>query len=331
MNKIVELPLVEPMCKTYQNQAAATAIIGENPSIRNWYLNEAVDLICTRGFLTGRTTPDFWMLKAEWESNPHIEAIRVPFRFLNGDINRIIRRMLDAGYYVYIYNVDDYYIQGKSWYREKHIGHDGLICGYNDENKTYCIYSYDSNWVCQKYWTPQRCLDEARNSCMKEGTYGWIAALKPKKQQVDFSAETACKRIREYLDSSLEKHPKEAPGKPQGIVVQYYLFEYTNKLHEGTIPYERKDRRIFRQLWEHKKIMLERIKAIEQFYGWDCAISTRYAPLVELADHMRMQYALYVLKERDGVLPRLARQIIELMDRERKILTDLLEKVANKK
>ena len=58
MNKYVELPLVTPLYETYHNQGSATAIIANNPSIRNWYLNNAVNLVCNRKFLRGYTSPE---------------------------------------------------------------------------------------------------------------------------------------------------------------------------------------------------------------------------------------------------------------------------------
>ena len=331
MKTFVELPLAEPLYKTYQNQAVGTVILGENPSINNWYLTEAVDMTCTLDFLSGRTTPDFLIINSFWTQNPHLEGVRVPLRFVGGDINHIIHKMLDEGYYVYFQEVDDYYIKGKSWYKERHVPHDGLICGYNRKNKTYCIYAYDSNWICQKFWTPQKCLDNARNAYMKQGRFGTICALKPRLYHVDFSAEIACKRIAEYLDSSLEKYPQNGTEKPRGSIVQYYLSEYVGKLYDGSIPYERKDRRIFRQVWEHKKVMLQRLEKIEKEYEMDGDISERYASLVGLADRIRMQYTLYVLKRRDSVLPRIPTQMIELMDREREILNELLKTVDQKK
>ena len=42
------------------------------------------------------------------------------------------------------------------------------------------------------------------------------------------------------------------------------LPKYIDKLYDGSIPYDRMDRRVFRLIWEHKKIMLERIEAMEK-------------------------------------------------------------------
>ena len=58
----------------------------------------------------------------------------------------LIRSLIDNGYYVAFGGVDDYYMEGKSWYQEKHFDHDGLIVGYDQNDKTYTIYAYDQNW-----------------------------------------------------------------------------------------------------------------------------------------------------------------------------------------
>ena len=57
MNKHVELPIYEPIYKTYQYQGSGAAIIDSDNPIRNWYLNEIMLLKCTRAFLKGWGSP----------------------------------------------------------------------------------------------------------------------------------------------------------------------------------------------------------------------------------------------------------------------------------
>ena len=59
--KKIELPLVEPLYSTYHYQGPGTATLVNNPSIRNWYLNQVMILTCTRKFLNGFTTPQIRM------------------------------------------------------------------------------------------------------------------------------------------------------------------------------------------------------------------------------------------------------------------------------
>lgn len=331
MNKFVELPLAPPIYSTYHFQGPASAVLVSNPSIRNWYRNEVMILSCTNHFLSGFTTPQLSIEGSGWLDNPYLEKHTYPLQFLKGYIHPVIRNLIDAGYYVCFMGVDDYYIDGKSWYKERHFNHDGAICGYNQEDKTYCIYAYDDHWVYRKFWTPQKSFEKGIKSAIKSGLYGEICGIKPTTDTVTFDADVACRKIAEYLDSSLEKYPEETRGVVYGIAVQDYIVKYVGCLKDGFIPYERMDRRIFRLLWEHKKAMLERIQYIENAFCLKADISKRYALLTAEADTMRMLYASHHMKRRDSVLPILQKKLSSINKKERELLMKLLEKTEGSK
>ena len=73
MKKKIELPLVEPLYSTYHYQGPGTAVLINNPSIRNWYLNQVMILTCTRKFLNGFTTPEIGMAESSWNANPYFD------------------------------------------------------------------------------------------------------------------------------------------------------------------------------------------------------------------------------------------------------------------
>lgn len=195
MSRRVELPLIEPVYKTYQNQGTATAVIVNNPAVRNWYFSQVMNLSCTRQFLTGYTTPELVIAKSSWTVNPYLDSVKISTQFAKGYINPVIREMLDNGLYVAFDKVDDYYIKGKSMYKERHFGHDGLICGYDRDEKTYCIYAYDSNWVYRKFWTSQKDFNAGRIAMTKQGIYTNIYGLKVKDEAVEFSLEPHAKKL----------------------------------------------------------------------------------------------------------------------------------------
>lgn len=328
MGKFVELPLIEPMYSTYHYQGMATATIESNPSIRNWCLNQVMNLQCTREFLNGLSTPQITVYESGWTENPYLDKRVYSMEFVKGYINVIIRELLNNGYYVTFCGVDDYYVQGKTLYKQRHRVHDGLICGYNQEDKTYCIYAYDSNWVYQKFWTPQACFNAGRVAMQKKGEYGNICGIKPLSDYVEFSPEMVYQNLLKYLDSSFAKYPKEEEGDVFGIIVQAYLVEYIDKLMDGSIPYEKEDYRVFRVIWEHKKIMHERITAMEEALHLEHTYSEQYKPLVATANTMRMLYASHHMKRRDSVLPNLRKNVLTLMESERDILLTLTDKVG---
>lgn len=326
LKKRVELPLVEPIYSAFQYQVPGTATLVNNPSIRNWYLNQVMILTCSRKFLAGFTTPEIGIAESAWNANPYFEKKWYPMQFLDGHVHFVIRKLLDAGYYVCFSGIDDYYVDGKSWYHERHFSHDGCICGYDQENKTYCIYAYDKNWICHKFWTTQKSFEAGRKAQFKKEQYGNICGIKPKEDQIEFSYETALKKMAEYLDSNMEKYPEAAEGRVSGIVVHDYIAKYIEKLYDGSIMYEKMDRRIFRLIWEHKKAMLERISLIEDAISIDHSISEAYKSIVREADNCRMLYAAHHIKQRNSVLPIIQKKLLLIKETERSLLEKLIEK-----
>ena len=162
----------------------------------------------------------------------------------------------------------------------------------------------------------------------KRGIFTNMCALKPKEDKIDFLPETACLNIKGYMDPNFEKDPDDNEERVYGIVVHEYIAEYVSKLYNGDIPYERMDRRVFRMIWEHKKAMLERIENIEQKLCLDNEISKKYKHLVSDADTMRMLYASYHMKRRDSILPIIKSKLLKLMEKERELLTLLVEDVG---
>lgn len=328
MNDFLELPLVEPIFKTYQYDGTGAAIIKNNLSIRNWYLNKSIDLKCNCKFLTGYTSPEVKISPSTLDDNPYLQKFWLSTKLFKGCINTVICNMLDNGYYVYFVGADDYYIKGKSWYKERHFKHDALICGYNRVEKTYCIFSYDNRWICRKFWTTQASFDKGRKAIEKLGENAMICIIKPKDEKVEFNIKEIIKNMRAYLASNVNDVVVNDNGYARGQIVHKYLAEYVSKLYDGSIPYERMDRRVFCLVWEHKKAMLERIEKIEQFLQLDNEVSKKYRALVSEADTMRMLYASHHMKRRDSVLPIIKNKLLKLMDDEKELLMLFITKVA---
>lgn len=326
MKKRVELPLVTPMFETYHYQGNGCAIIASNPSIRNWYLNEAIMLSCTKKFLTGYTTPEISIAKSSVYDNPYLERRWYGMEFFGGYINQFIRNLIDKGYYVCFGGIDDYYIEGKTWYKQRHFEHDGMICGYDQDKKTYSIYAYDSNWVYRKFETSQKAFNQGRLARERKGQYAHMFAIKPKNEVVKFDAQTVLMKIEDYLKSNLKTFPKSSEEIAYGAVVHDYIAMYIDKLIDGSISHDQMDYRIFRVIWEHKKSMLERIQLVEQELYIDAKFSEAYKRIVSDADAMRMMYAAHHLKERKSILPAIKDKLISVKNREKRILSAFIEK-----
>lgn len=96
--------------------------------------------------------------------------------FLHG----MIHAVLNDGRYVYIQGFDDYYIPGKSWYGIRHMKHDGIISGYDDEDGTYELIAYDMEWKFRQIRIPQESLKESMDKSFEQEFYPYLIAMKPK-------------------------------------------------------------------------------------------------------------------------------------------------------
>lgn len=327
MSKSVDLPIFEPVYSTYHCQGSCMVFWKDNPSIFNWYFNNSIIPYCNRKILYGYMTPELSVLNSSIIENPYIEKIRFPLQLIGGSMHNIIRSCIDNGYYVYFTEIDDYYIEGKSWYHERHSPHDGLICGYNQEDKTYSVYAYDNKWVYRVFKTPQKGFNKGRDYEIKAGACPAIYAVRALDDKIELNLQEIYLNLKNYLDSTLDKYPIYDNAVVIGTVIHDYIAYYLNRLADGSVPHNRMDRRIFRVIWEHKKLMYERISAVEKELLLTHELSDHYKSLVRIADDMRMQYASYVLKERRSLVLLIRDKLIRLKFTEIELLTELLSKM----
>ncbi len=319
----VSLPVTMPVYATYHTQGSGAPAAG-NPSSYNWYLTHCLMLKCSRKFLRGYTSPEADICGSDFLDNPYLEKHRISFRFTWESAAKTIKRMLEEDFYVYFTGVDDFYVKGKSWYRERHFEHDGMICGYDDEKKTYDLFAYDQNWRYRVFTTPQSCFHRGLRARIRERCYGCLIAVKAVPGQVELDCEALLANLKDYLHSDLERYKPEEDGDVFGLVVHDYLGMYLDRIRTRQAPYERIDRRIFRLLWEHKKCMLDRIRAVEAKYGWTAELSQEYARIEQIAHFLLMLYARYLQRREDDLLlGSLAANLRDIKEAEASVLSRL--------
>lgn len=326
MGKVL-LPYVEPMYSTYHYLSNAGIPAKQNETSDNWYYNNTVEWRCTRKFLQGFTTPEMGLSIGGIWNMPFLTKSGINTRFARRCSTDIIKTMLDDGFYVAFGGVDDYYVKGKSWYRERHFNHDGLIIGYDDERETFTIAAYDQRWIFNVFETPQAGFAEAITVPCDKGEYGGLHAVKINDEVHELDLRVIQDQLQNYLSSGIKKYPPQIPDAAWGIVVYDYICMYLDKLADGSIPHERRDRRIFRLIWEHKKCMLGRIGAVEKLCGWENKFSTAYEEVVHLADRARFIYSKFVIKYSNTSLEKIQVLLMQMKKLELDLLTDFLSRL----
>lgn len=329
MNKKIRLPIIEPCYGTYHNQGSGAAIIANNESILNFYLNECVELYCGRSFLYSGKEINIGVLKSKFSANPHLEKIEFIIKYLGKNIHYVIHALIDEGFYVYYDGVDDYYLKGKTFYKEKHFKNDGMICGYDDRKKTYSVYAYDSNWEYRVFEISQKAFEKGRVSKYIKNDYAFITGLRPKTNHVNFSPWMVIRCIKRYLLSDFNMYPTCITEDAYGIIVHEYLKMYLDKLLDKSIPKELMDRKGFVQLFEHKNLMLKRILKMEEELNMGNEFSEKYAPIVALTEKIRVQYEKYRLRDQTELLNEIKNSITEICEKEKIILKDFADKAES--
>ena len=328
MAKSVLLPFEVPLFSNTQGAAAAGLAMIGHPTAYNQMLNQATSLYCTRKFIKGFTTPQVSTPNIGINSYKFMERYSVNFRYTKKYCMDIIKQMLDEGFYVYYGRVDDFYLPGKSWYGTRHMHHNGIICGYDDNDNTISIAAYDINWVFNLIRIPQECFIRGLESSLEAKLYGNITAYRIRDNTVvEINESEMLKFLREYMDSSFEKYPVDKEGEVTGIIVHNYLAMYIDKLKDGSIPYEKMDWRALRPVWEHKKCMFDRIKAVESKNGWSNELSERYAPVVDKANRIRMMYAMYHKNHNDKLLDKIRDGLLDLAQSDKEIVGEFISRL----
>ena len=325
MIKNMELPICMPMYTTYNYQGMAGIVAEQNKSLKNWFYNNSIVLNCNKVFLKGYTTPELGILYTDVMHIDEIEKIMYDVRFIREEIHTIIKNMLNKGYYVCFNYFDDYYIEGKSLYNQRHLAHDGLIYGYDDNEGTYSVVAYNNEWIYTTFTTSQRGIEKAMNSIIElDNIYGYLLALKATEDEVKLDIEYIKKQIKEYLKSDLENCSPHIDGEAIGIVVHEYINMYLDKLINKSIPYDKTDKRIFRLLWEHKKCMLERIQIIERTLNKDNKLSKEYELILNESNKIRNIYIRYNVRKDENLLIKIQRKVKFIMEKEREVLKNFI-------
>ena len=324
MKKKIELPLAQPVYSTNHGQAFSSAIFYGKDSIRNWYLNNSMVLSVNDQNVNGYFTPSVDICQSGIGDNPYIEHRQLLFTFLDGCVSRVIRNMLDKGYYVYFGAVDDYYMKGKDGYHTRHFMHDGMICGYDQNEMTYSVYAYDFHMRLGVFQTPQRCFEKARKSTEKMGMCGFITAMKSMSVNVEFDPYLIKTKISEHLDPKLVDNTIEDSHTAFGIITHKYMLKYIDLVYDTDPDLIFFDIKPFKMILEHKQIMLERIQKVEEFFGFDDSVSSAYSLVADKAK-LLWSLALYYKNTRQKNKLRKMAELIEYIDSsEQELLTRLI-------
>ncbi len=330
MSRVV-LPYVKPMYATYHWMACSGIVAKQNPTSDIWYYNNTVNWQCSAKYLGESWNFGIGYCGGWCGIMPFIDSKWQETDCGKEELKELIKKLIDEGKYLYFASVDDYFIEGKTMYHQCHYNHDGMIMGYDDEKNKYIIAAYDQQWVFRPFDSDQDSFIEGYTAHLNDEN-GCLCALKALDERQILDIPYILESLKCYFSSTSQpkyefENTEENP-KIYGVEVYDALQKHLDKLISQDIPYHGADIRIFRFIWEHKRCMFERIKAIENELGFDHSLSSEYEEIVRITDGMRTAYAMYTMGRRQDLPNKLKTVIEEIKNTEIGILNKLVQKIG---
>lgn len=257
MKKI--LPYKIPPIETYQNDAFFLGICLSYNRSKYVYLNRYINLQCEDTVHMKKL--DMKFVHSSW-GDLYLEGTGELnlFHFANFNTSSLIsffRERIDQDCYLLLYEIDEFYLSYSDSYKKQHYMHDTYIYGYDDD--FFYVIAY-SNKKLQQLKVPQK---EIANGVLKTTIkdvddfcsfrINQAADIRLDVKHIIKELENYCTGKTDYENTSLIYGINIYP-----IVIKC-LHELKNKFDETAV-----DLRIFRLIWEQKKVMCERVEILKK-------------------------------------------------------------------
>ena len=309
-----KLPIIMPPIETYQSSSFILGIILANSNIENVFYNNYINLVCNN-------TNKMWDVELQfanvsWEDfrrNGIAEMDMYYLKNLSSDkYVDFIKERIDQGNYILLYSIDEFFLSYTINYQKRHFIHDTYIYGYNTDS--FFIMAYKE----KKLQMLEISIEE-----IVEGMYSYFqidndanfCTFRPFHAisvQVDFD-----KMMKEIMSYAREyKSYKDA--KVYGINIYSILEKCILFIAEGkTDEYDGAlDLRVFRMLWEHKKILVNHIKKIKEKKKLDEQIIAQIIEIEQAANKVFLLSMKYNVTYKKEILYKILGYLEEVREKE---------------
>lgn len=343
MDIMKKLNMNYPKITCYNQHANLLSIISENDDYLPWLYNYYIQL----QFANNINHPeigarlDFENL-FEWESCPFLYFQKINRKLIQsgwGTITDFIIECIDQGYYLY-FTVDSFYIDIYDTYQRAHFIHPLLIYGYNQDERLFYVadnchdgkYSYETvsfEQLTQGYdeavkYDEEFYLDGVNlvQRQKRERFYNWYHTY-------EFDLNLVKSSIEDYLSSTgLVEHgmvPLEQWKRDTlvyGMTCYQYILNYLKNLDQYHY-----DIRTFFVLFEHKKIMAERIKYMMDYHYLkeDIDLIKRFETIRASSEMLHNSWLKYGITGKTTTLNKITEQLKQLGELEEESMKKVLD------
>lgn len=286
MKKI--LPFDISIIENYQCDAFIMGIIQSYDRIKQLAYNYFVNLQCNREIelnkLDIRYVRSLW--GEMWEEG--IAELNL-FHFKNFNektLFEFLKERIDSNSYLLFYEVDEYFLSYSEKYKKKHYKHDLYIYGYEDD--FFHVLAYSKNKLEKIKVNKKEIINCVLKTNMNDiGNFCSFRIAQAVEVKID--SKYIARNIDDYCH---ERTGFDNTNQALGMEVWKYIINSIEKyMKGGNYIQEEFDLRVFRMVWEHKKLMSNRLNALTMYSEIDSSIESEMKEQAEQA-YIAFQLAL---------------------------------------
>lgn len=324
MEKI--LPMVIPPVETYQNTSFVMGMILASNNMKNAFYNYYNNIVCTETNYMKKIELIF--VDALWDTLVDDGLAEMDLFHLS-NISKdkfvsFIKERIDQGNYLLLYSIDEYYLSYSKRYQVKHYIHDTYIYGYKEDK--LCVMAQKKGKLQMLEIDCQEIVDGMysqleKNPCVNFCSFRFrnVVALINKE------------KIKSDLERYLLGKTKISENQVFGIAVYQIIKKCSLARAEGRKEEgDLFDLRIFRMIWEHKKVMmlhLDRMNELYQYQLADCLI--KMDEIEHLANKIFLLAMKFTVTKKNDLLIKIAENIQVLEMKEKECFKELVEQLEN--
>ncbi len=305
------LPIAAPPINGLLKWAYTLSVSSYYPETLPWFRTNFAQVYCNQDFLDRQTefVFDFFRgFQPEYTSNPFVQAWVVaskPQPFDPDHISENLKECIDEGYYPVLF-VDEQEISDRAAYHKWSQPHRILLYGYDTEKTVFYTSGLGANLIYGTHQVPFSELESAYRAIRLQ-----IASCQVPEQdsyllrfnfgfRYEFDIAAVAIQLEEYLNGSVTEFRIDRNLEQYAFGSKTYecLRQYYDALANGESLVKRHDIRHLHILWEHKRLLWERVKYMNDA-GWSIN-STTIASLQELS---RRCLSLKTLLIKHGLRP----------------------------
>lgn len=328
MEKIINPINFDPPIKGYLGYAIPLGIVfaKDNSYLPSLY-NNYIMTISKKDFSTFEQADNDWMLQKEGVFKVNTMVLPKYLLQSRDDILELMLQLLENKSYI-LTKSNEYYIPDRNAYKKFNFDHENLVYGCDMEKQQFNVASYKNDgYYGGSLIRFDEYFDALKYNEFTDFTFNILTKVTDYKPRFDI--EKCSSYLCDYLSGSNRKYDLSQDKYCFGIDAVKNLYFYIEHIKDSE---KELAVRYFYFLWEHKKLMYDRIKYMTEngYVKGKLNLYNEYYQAVNASEMIKNLSLKYNIKHDDNTLIRIQNLLCSVIKNDEKILAKLIENIVDK-